>query len=126
MAYQIVGGPRMVGGRGDQVTERARHWVRLVAEQEASGLSAAAWCRRRGVQPSTLSWWRGELRRRRRRGATNLDPEFVQVRITAAGDAPGVRVPLRLRMGRAEVVIEGDFDEALLRKVLDVLESRRC
>ncbi|MDY7110163.1 MAG: hypothetical protein SYC29_16150 [Planctomycetota bacterium] len=40
------------------------HWRRMVAQQAASGLSAVAWCRRRGINKGTFGWWRRELRRR--------------------------------------------------------------
>jgi transposase-like protein len=44
------------------MTERARYWQELVHEQQRSGLSRAAFCRQRRINPGTFAWWRRKLR----------------------------------------------------------------
>ena len=39
-------------------------WERRVARWKKSGLSCEAFADREGVRPTTLAWWRSELRRR--------------------------------------------------------------
>ncbi len=53
------------------MTDRARHWRGLVDAWETSGLSQAAFCRRRGVKAVTFGWWK-----RRLKGARTLTGEF--------------------------------------------------
>ncbi len=70
-------------------TERARHWQRLIAAWQKSGLSQVDYCRERGINAGTFAWWKrrlmakasgGEKRRwpRQRRGAAKTG-QFVEV-----------------------------------------------
>lgn len=40
---------------------RQAHWREVLARQESSGLSAAAFCQREGIAPQTFYWWRTKL-----------------------------------------------------------------
>jgi hypothetical protein len=53
-------------------------WRRMLREQERSGLTARAWCQRRGLRECNLYWWRRELKRRDAAGRT-----FAPVRVIA-------------------------------------------
>lgn len=44
------------------MTDRARHWQALVREQAGSGLTQAAFCRQREINPGTFAWWRRKFR----------------------------------------------------------------
>lgn len=105
--------------------ERAEIWLELIAEQEASGLSIAAWCRDAGVNPATMYWWRSELKRRARATMGSGGPAFVRVRV--AGEATGRRDSgLRLIVGGREVLVEADFDERVLIQLVQCLERLAC
>lgn len=59
-------------------------WEQLVREQEDSSLSVRAFAFERGVNPSTLSWWRWRVRSEAG-GASVTDPitRFVPVVVSA-------------------------------------------
>ncbi len=42
--------------------ERNEHWQRIIAEQEASGMTARAFCLQRHMNPSRFYHWRLRLR----------------------------------------------------------------
>ncbi len=55
------------------MSDRAKHWQRLVSAWEKSELSQAEFCQRRGVKAVNFGWWKRKLdgatgRRRQRRG----------------------------------------------------------
>lgn len=59
------------------MSDRAKHWQRLVSAWEKSGLSQAEFCRRRGIKCVNFGWWKrklngaaGRRRQRRRRDST--------------------------------------------------------
>ena len=98
------------------------HWRPIVAAQARSGQSAAAFCRERGLWPSSFFRWKRILE-----GAKPV-PGFVEVELgaTAAGEAgaeakPG-GVTVEVRGGR-RLRVERGFDAELLRQVLRVLEA---
>lgn len=43
------------------MTNRVEYWQRLVTAWEASGLSQAEFCRRRGLKAVTFGWWKKRL-----------------------------------------------------------------
>lgn len=47
-----------------QVKRSCEQWRQIVEDYEASGIGAAEFARREGLNPNTFSWWRSELRRR--------------------------------------------------------------
>lgn len=73
------------------MANRAEYWQRMVTAWEASGLSQAEFCRRRGLKAVTFAWWKRRLvgtgggHRRRGRGAQRQTsagqkgPAFVEV-----------------------------------------------
>jgi transposase-like protein len=70
-------------------------WRGIVERFERNGMPATAFCRRIGVSPRTLQFWRWKLRqaKSKSRGLS----EFVEVKpaaVAPAGAAPGSVVPL--------------------------------
>ncbi len=55
---------------------KAEHWRRVVAEQEASRLSAAAFCRERTIPAWKFHYWRKRLR-----GEASVPGEFAVVEV---------------------------------------------
>ena len=99
-------------------------WRDLIERQRASGLSAAAFCRRDGVAASSFFAWKRKL------GFVRATPAFVEA--TVAGTPPpparsarsAGRVEVRLRGGRRVRVGRG-FDRDLLAEVVAALEATR-
>ena len=48
--------------RTTKSAEKRGIWAERLAEQEASGLSMAAWCRRKDVGYATFLYWKKRLR----------------------------------------------------------------
>jgi transposase-like protein len=98
-------------------------WRSLVAEQEQSGQSVAAFCQTRELPQSQLIYWKRRLREAQ--GAP-----FVEVHLAQAGAEPRVKaralgspsIEVRLKNGRSLMVAAG-FDARHLRALLAVVES---
>jgi transposase-like protein len=90
-------------------------WRRLIAEQEASGLTVREFAACRGHSASTMFWWRS---RRRREGRSVAD--LVPVEVT---EAPAIAsTPIELAVSNDIVLrLPRGIDEADLRRVLSVV-----
>jgi hypothetical protein len=109
----------MIGPEVLTMTDRAKYWARMVAAWEASGLTQAEFCRRRGLKAVTFAWWKRQLvgwtrgggRGRRNRGgrqvsAGSSNPSFVEV---ALPDGAGRSVKPAGAAGTREVGYEVAF-----------------
>jgi hypothetical protein len=98
-------------------------WRSLVAEQEQSGQSVAAFCQTRELPQSQLIYWKRRVREVGR-------ASFVEVQLAQPGAEPRVRartlgsptIEVRLKNGRSLMVAAG-FDARHLRALLAVVES---
>ena len=98
-------------------------WRVLVAEQEQSGQSVAAFCQTRELPRSQLIYWKRRLREAQ--GAP-----FVEVQLAQPGGEPRVKaralgstsIEVRLRNGRS-LMVAASFDARHLRALLAVVES---
>jgi len=90
---------------GRDETDRARYWQQLVGAWEKSGLSQAAFCRRRKIKAVTFGWWKRKLRgagrksrRRVKRGAGRASrrrgADFVEVALPGRVLAAGSVIPV--------------------------------
>lgn len=120
-----------------RVTAAERRWAPLVAEWRSSGLRASEFCRQRNVSEAAFRYWKGEIGRREKRRAKRVRArgvhrprrtlKFVPVRVVPDGAAPpSPRPPLEIVLagGRA-LRVSGDFDPALLSKLIAALEAPR-
>jgi hypothetical protein len=101
--------------------ERHDHWAKQVAQQQASGLSVAAWCREQAVNHATFVYWRKRL--------CETDNSLAPAARWLALDLdepshPASDHPLTLRVGRVALDVRPGFDPRLLCDVLTVLEAR--
>lgn len=98
-------------------------WRALVAEQEQSGQSVAAFCQKRELVQSQLIYWKRRLREAERR-------PFVEVQLAQPGTESRVRaralgsssIEVRLKNGRS-LMVGASFDARHLRALLAVVES---
>jgi transposase-like protein len=105
-------------GRSGSAREK---WSRIIREQQASGLSVAAFCAQRGVAESSFYPWKRKLSEAGDTATRDDAPTFVEATIRGvAEECSGVTV--ELPCGRRVTVTRG-FDRRLLLEVLDTLES---
>lgn len=95
-------------------------WEALVREWRASGLTQREFGKRRGIAPTTLSWWSCKVGGVARAKA----PAFLPVKVVGGAEGGG-GFRLDLGDGRALHVPES-FDGDALRRLLAVLERAAC
>ena len=122
---------------GMQTRKSAAQWGELVSAWEASGLSADAFARERGVAGATLRWWKMELARRAREEPPRRSPKRASppttsdvalarvVRPGGDGRGPAGGRGVAIVAGGARIVVERGFDGGLLREVVRALEDAR-
>lgn len=113
---------------------RREHWRALLEAQRRSGLSLAAFCRRRGLRTGTLSFWKWKLAREVEAGAgRGARASFVpiQLSVPAPSREPGAppadlsELEIALTDGRL-VRVRGRVDPRWLGAVLREIEARGC
>lgn len=121
---------------------RRAHWQALIEACRRSGLSQAEFCRRRGLAPGTLAFWKHTLTRAARaarsrpRRVRPAVPAFVPVRVvgraqpaTAAIEdaAPTASNEIEILLDRGRRVrARGRVDPQWLGQVLRMLETLGC
>lgn len=121
---------------------RRAHWQALLEACRRSGLSQAEFCRRRGVLPGTLAFWKHTLAREARpsrsraRRVRPAPPTFVPVRVVAHPRPPAAAIagPELAASGEIEIVLAADLrvrirgrvDVRWLGQVIRTLETRGC
>lgn len=108
----------------------AAKWAELIAALESSGQTVRAFAEERGVAEASLRWWKSELARRARNEPARRSPgpgprgeqtislaRVVREDETSAPRKDAVAVVI----GRARIVVQRDFDPALLRAVVHAL-----
>ena len=99
-------------------------WVRQVRQQQASGLSVAAFCRRQGLAQATFYAWRKRLGRAGPPAAAASGAgSFVELKLAQEPQRGASALTLLLAGGRGVRVRRG-FDPALLRELLAALEAQ--
>ena len=96
-------------------------WAARVRQWRKSGLTAAEFARKVGVNAATLRWWSSRFKTRPSEDAGQVSP-LTFVEMTSAARSEPIEVVLgsgvRLR-------IPVDFDAAAVGRLLDVLAERR-
>jgi transposase len=100
---------------------KERQWRRWIGEWQASGLSARAFCQRRGLTVASFYAWRRVLERRAAEKAGFVPVQVVSDAVSTQTSA----LEVVLTDGRTVRVAPG-FDAATLRQLLAVLEGRPC
>jgi hypothetical protein len=94
-------------------------WRDLVAEQEQSGLSVAAFCRDRELAQSQLTYWKRRVREAVK--APFVEVQLAEPRVQARALGSTV-IEVRLKNGRS-LMVAARFDARHLRALLAVVES---
>ncbi len=90
-------------------------WAVRVREWKRSGLTAAAFAEREGLNAGTLTWWSSKLGRT---AGVLARPPVFEVKLAARANAGALEVVLR---SGVRVVVPVDFDETTLSRLLSVL-----
>jgi hypothetical protein len=111
--------------------ERGRRWTERVSKWQASGQSQAAFCREHGLNGNTFNYWKLRVLKQRRgkklfrpveevgKDERLCERKFIPVRVISA---PACAYEVSLRSGHT-LRIASDFDEAVLRRLIGVLEE---
>jgi hypothetical protein len=92
--------------------ERRAYWRKLIAEQEASGMTIHAFCKQRGLGHHSFYHWRKRLQK-------NEPVQFALLKTVGSSGAPlEVFLP-----GGERLCIPNGVDTTTLRGVLDALRS---
>ncbi len=90
-------------------------WAKRVQRWKQSGLTAAAFARREGLNAGTLFWWSSKLGR-----TVAAAPPVVEVVVPPKVETTAFTVEMR---GGARVTMPVGFDENTLRRLLRLLEE---
>lgn len=88
-------------------------WRRLLAEQQASGLSIVAWCVQQDIRETTFYYWRKRL----------MEPASAPPQWLALETTPEPGVGLTLQVGPVAITVTPGFDPALLTAVVRTLTA---
>ena len=102
--------------------EKRRRWEGILAEQEGSGLSIAAFCRERGLNVHTFHYWKKRLRPKASDAATP-NTSFQELELAAASPSSH---HLEIIVGDVTVRVPPAFAEEDLRRVLSILAATTC
>ena len=94
-------------------------WAELVAEWQAGDLTQQAFAKRKGIAPTTLSWWACRLRREARE-------QRALVPVDVVADAPAACGEFRIEVAGRTVFVPASFDAAALRRLVTALEGGAC
>ena len=127
--------------RGSRPRKRARRsraeWVEEVQRWRASGQSAVAYARERGIHAGTLAGWASKVRDltvAKSVGGDQRGSMFVPVQVAPAPTAAAAAAKARLDRGEVEVVlrngrrirVSGTFDSEAVARLLMIAEGAAC
>lgn len=124
---------------GRQRLEREEHWQGVMRQQESSGLSISAFCRKQKVAEGSFFYWRRKLTERQpRKGSAakektprqdrprkNTTATFVPVDIPAPSSTSGLNCEVVLPSG-CRIIVPMRCDAGWLREILGVLGEWSC
>lgn len=117
--------------RNEDSTEKK--YRELLAQQEREGLSREEIAAQAGIKPSTLTWWRSELKRRAREHGRAEANTAALVPVTIREVAPTtcvVRattpVTYEVVLGRRVLRVPRGFEAAEVHSLVRVLEAASC
>src|SRR5271155_3095261 len=117
-----------MGRMGSTTSVRARQMRRVLAGWKRSGLTLREFGEKRGIPPSTLSWWRQVFRRAGDEEGNGVAAEtpvvFTEVPKPAkAPETPSVVLEIVLHSGHLVRGVPAGADSATLQRVLQALQA---
>ena len=119
--------------------EKRRRWEGILSDQEASGLSAAAFCRERGLSYQTFGYWKKRLRPAHSSpSSSSSSPSLFPLSSVASQsgfrEVCGFAQPaveafprcLEIVLGGIVVRVPPRFEESDLRRVLSLVAGVSC
>jgi hypothetical protein len=108
------------------MSERAAYWRQVLGEWQASGLTQAEFCRRRGIKAVTFAWWK-----RRLRGSAGALPAAQAGSAPPAGRPAFVELALPTHQAGYELALPGgaclhlpaDFDAERVARFVRALTA---
>lgn len=100
---------------GDVRATRREEWQRIIAEQQAGGRKASAFCRERGIPAWKFWYWRKALK-----SDSANDVGFVQVQERTAR---ATTAQVWVDAGQWRVCVTPGFDAATLRRAVEALTA---
>jgi transposase len=99
-------------------------WTKRVTQWQGSGLDAAEFARREGLDVKRLYWWRWKLRSS---VAPPIEPQFLPVHVVTSTPPP-VAAPIEIALPNGRVVrVPVGADPATLARVLAIAaEAPAC
>ena len=104
----------MEQSKKDHDEQRNEFWWRHIAECRESGLSYAEYSRRHELKGSSFAYWR-----KRFLESSSEKSAFVELKVSASTRS-GIEIILA---NQIRVCVGSDFDEAVLKKLIGVLET---
>jgi transposase-like protein len=111
----------------------AAEWRRLLLELAQSGEGEGRFCRRHGVRPATLKWWRWRLacgglpEAESALAGGSGAAQFTEIRWRGSEAGGCTEAGFELRWGDGLTLrIPSEFDAGALRRLLAVLEAVGC
>lgn len=106
---------------------RRAYWRAVVATHQRSGLSLAAFCRRRGLRKGTLGFWRWTFAREAAAAPRPTPPTFVPIQLAPPRPVPGAAGELEITLGPGRCVrVRGQVEAAWLAQVLRAVQALSC
>lgn len=96
-----------------------KEWVKLIEEFKTSGKSQAQWCREKNIKVKAFNY---QYRKYKKDNKINV-PEFNKTNWLPIELKPVNLSKLTIRVGKAVIEIEKDYDEELLQNVIRSLEA---
>lgn len=107
-----------------KMTNKQRAWQKRIEDWSTSGLSQADYCRRQGLQPKRFYSWKNRLERMHCNPRTSSIPgSFLSVALVDP-TVEQTASPVVLCVNGVEIQYTRETDEALLLKVVSLLEAR--
>jgi len=115
-----------MGRMGSTTSVRARQMRRVLAGWRRSGLTLREFGEKRGIPPSTLSWWRQVFRRagdEEGNGAA-AEPAVVFTEVPPPANVPGTAAVLEIVLHSGHLVrVPAGADIGTLQRVLQALRT---
>jgi hypothetical protein len=96
-----------------------KEWVKLIEEFKASGKSQVQWCREKNLRVKAFNYQYRKYRKENKAYA----PEVNTANWLPVELKPMILPKVSIRVGKAVIEIEKDYDEGLLQKVIRSLEA---